>query len=134
MAVSAFAVSAQQVTEFRRPGDVIRVEVNFSGADADKVTSISLYLTATGSLPANQVGFQNGFGGNWTNATSPHTFVTEAKIPADAVTGDYKLFVNARGEAGSTQYTAGDQFQLPLFHIKNERSFVPPAIAVTELH
>jgi len=131
-AIMCSALAAQQVTDFRRPGDVIRIEVKFDGPDANKIKSIVLYLSAVGSIPGNQIGFQNGFGGDWTDAASPHTFETEVKIPANVATGDYKLSINARAEAGSTQYVAGDQFHLPLFHIKNERSFVPPTVTVTE--
>jgi hypothetical protein len=134
--IACSAASAQQVTDFRRPGDTIRLEVKFDGPDASKISTVLLSLNAVGSVPASdQVGFQTSFNNpSWAGPTSPHTFDIEVVIPANAATGDYKLYVNARAEAGSTQYAAGEQFQLPLIHIRNNKNFVPPAISVTELH
>jgi hypothetical protein len=40
--IACSAVSAQQVTDFRRPGDVIRIEATFDGPEARKVNTISL--------------------------------------------------------------------------------------------
>ena len=133
--IACSAVSAQRVTDFRRPGDTIRVEVKFDGPDASNISTVLLSLNAVGSVPAsNQAGFQTSFTNpGWSGPTSPHTFDLEVVIPATVATGDYKLYVNARAEAASTQYVAGEQFQLPLVHIRNNKNFVPPAITVTEL-
>lgn len=130
--IACNAVSAQQVTEFRQPGDVLRFEIKFDGPDATKVRTVSLYFGFIGQPPKDQPGFDAGFPGDRVGPTSPNTYILEAKIPTNVASGDYKLFVNAQAETGSTQYEAGNQFQMPPFHIKNSRSFVPPAIIVTE--
>jgi hypothetical protein len=126
------AVSAQQITEFRQPGDVLRVEVKCDGPDAAKIKSVSLYLGMVGEAPKDQAGFDASFSGDRVNAVSPNTFIAEARIPNNIASGDYLLFVNAQAETGSTQYAAGRQFQMPPFHIRNPRTFVPPQITVTE--
>jgi hypothetical protein len=128
LAVSA--VSAQTVTEIKQPGDVIRLEVKFDGPDAAKVKQISVRLDRTGAILADQPGFTSNFQGNWVTESSPKTFHVDIKIPDGVATGEYKLSVNAQGTPGQTQYTAGEQFQLGLFHIRNPATFAPPSIQV----
>jgi hypothetical protein len=132
-AIACSAVSAQQVTDFRRPGDVIRVEIKFEGADAEKITQVSLYLAKPdGTVPKDQTGFSTGFGGQSFGATGHRTFQADVKIPENVVTGEYVLYVNAQGGIGSTQYATGKDFQLSPFHIRNDGTFTPPKITVTE--
>jgi len=137
MAVIALsAVSAQQVTEFRQPGDVIRFEIKFDGPDAAKIKRIILALNKpNGETPKDQVGFDTSFGSNgWTGEVSPLTFRVELTVPTNVATGDYVLSVIAQAENGRTQYVSGDQFKLPPFHVRNAKTFIPPTITVTERH
>jgi hypothetical protein len=132
--IACNAVSAQQVTDFRQPGDVIRLEIKFDGTDAAKVKQVLVTLSKQGPAPStDQIGFNTSFSNdNWLPESAPLTFRVDVKIPTDVATGDYTLSVNARAENGRTSYTSGDQFQLPAFHIRNDRSFVAPKIMVTE--
>jgi hypothetical protein len=134
MAVIALnAVSAQQVTDFRKPGDVIRVEIKFDGPDAGKIKQLSISLNKPdGQVPKDQIGFSTNFGSNWVQESLPLTFRVEVTIPPNIATGDYVLNVNAQAENGRTQYESGNQFKLPPFHIRNDKTFVPPMITVTE--
>jgi len=132
--IACSAVSAQQVTDFRKPGDVIRLEIKFEGQDASKIKRVSAaFNIPSGATPVNQNGFGASFGGDAAVETAPHTYVVEAKVPNSAATGDYFAYINVQAEDGGTQYIAGQQFQLHPFHVKNDRSFVPPTITVTEL-
>src|SRR5208282_4476741 len=80
-AMVCHAVSAQQVTDFRRPGDVIRVEIKFDGPDAEKITHVSLYLSKPdGSAPKDQIGFAVGFNGPNYSPSSPHTFTLKSQF------------------------------------------------------
>jgi hypothetical protein len=131
-------ISAQpqpsEVTEFRKPGDALHFEVKFNGPDADKIRSVSIDFNVTGNKPtADQTGFQRSFGGPTFTASSPRTFVVEAKIPETACSGDYRVYVNVQSDSGSFQYVSGEQFQMPLIHIRNDRTFTAPQITVTEL-
>jgi hypothetical protein len=132
--IACTAVSAQQVTDFRRPGDVIRLEIKFDGPDAAKIKQVLLSLNKPdGEPPKDQVGFNTSFGSNgWIGEVSPFTFRVEATIPTNIATGDYVLYVNAQAENGRTQYASGNQFKLPPFHIRNDKTFIPPTITVTE--
>jgi hypothetical protein len=86
MAVMACAVSAQQITEFRQPGDVIRLEIKFDGADAPKIKTISLYLNAQTNPSDDQAGFMNWAQTQQFGATSPGKFLVEMKIPGTVMT------------------------------------------------
>jgi hypothetical protein len=132
LAVSA--ASAQQVTEVKQPGDVIRVDIKFDGQDADKMTGVSLYLAKPdGNQSKDQVGFAASFGSDsGFNPSAPGTFHAEVRIPKGIASGDYILYVNAQCGAGSTQYVSGRDFQLPPFHIRNGETFRAPKITVTE--
>jgi hypothetical protein len=136
-AIACSALAAQQVTavsDFRKPGDSIRLEIKFDGQDASKIKRVSAsFNILDGAAPINQKGFGTSFGGDAAVETAPHTYVVEVKVPNSAATGDYFAYINVQAEDGGTQYVAGQQFQLHPFHIKNDRSFVPPAITVTEL-
>ena len=128
-------LTAQEVTEFKRPGDVIRLEIKFDGPDAPKVKTVSLYLGTNANPANNQAGFANLFQTGESGPSSPNTFDVDAKIPNipnNVATGDYILSVNAQAETGRTTYAAGTQFQLPPFHIRNDRTFTPPKITVLE--
>ena len=81
----------------------------------------------------DQVGFGTSFGnGGWTSESAPLIFRVEATVPTNVSTGDYILYINAQAENGRTNYAAGEQFKLPPIHVKNDRTFVPPSITVTE--
>jgi hypothetical protein len=133
--IACSAISAQQVTDFRQPGDVIRLEIKFDGTDAAKIKQVMISFGKQGSGPsADQVGFNTSFGNNegWVPQSAPLTFHVEATVPANIASGDYILSVNAQAENGRTSYTSGDQFQLPTFHIRNDRKFTAPKIFVTK--
>jgi len=133
--IACTALSAQQVTEFRQPGDVIRLEIKFDGTDAAKIKQVLISFNKQGAGPtSDQVGFNTSFGNanGWVGESASLTFRVDATIPTNIATGDYILYVQAQAENGRTQYVAGDQFRLPPFHIRNDRTFVPPTITVTE--
>ncbi len=132
--IACHAVSAQQVTDFRRPGDVIRLEIKFEGPDAPRIKQVLISLNKPdGAPPKDQAGFTTSFGsGGWIGEVSPLTFRVEATIPPNIATGDYVLYVQAQAESGRVQYAAGDQFKLPPFHIRSDKTFIPPTITVTE--
>jgi len=130
LAVSA--VSAQTVTDFRKPGDVIRLEIRFDGMDANRVKQVLISFGKPDGPPKDQVGFNTSFGSGWIGEASPRTFNVEVTVPTGIATGDYRLTVDAVAESGRTEYTAGDQFKFPPVHIKNDRTFAPPTITVTE--
>ena len=100
-------LAAQEVTEFKRPGDVIRLEIKFDGPDAPKVKTVSLYLGTNANPANNQAGFANWFQTGEFGPSSPNTFDVDAKIPNNVATGDYILSVNAQAETGRTTYAAG---------------------------
>jgi hypothetical protein len=128
------SISAQQITEFRQPGDVIRLEIKFDGQDTAKITSVMLYLGARGNPLADQSGFREYMQSSRASATSPGKFIVEVQIPPDCATGDYALTVNAFADTGITRYVEGQQFNLPLFHVRNPKTFTPPHITVTLLN
>jgi hypothetical protein len=126
-------LAAQKVTEFKRPGDIIRLEIKFDGPDATKVKTVSIRLNATVGPPSDQSQFRTSFTSSKSfPPTSPNTFYADATIPDTIASGDYVLYVDAQAETGGAQYTSGNQFQLPPFHIRNERTFKPPQITVLE--
>src|ERR1700677_3318688 len=60
--IASSAISAQQVTDFRQPGDVIRLEIKFDGTDAAKVKQILVSISKQGSGPStDQIGFNTSF-------------------------------------------------------------------------
>lgn len=128
------AVSAQQltnVTEIKQPGDVIRLEVKFDGADAGKVQQIIARLDRTSPALDNQANFSGYCQGGWVGDAPSHTFSVEIKIPDAIGTGEYRLTIIAQSPYGQTNYVAGQQFQTPLFHIRNPATFTPPNVHVT---
>lgn len=131
--IACNAVSAQQVTDFRQPGDVIRLEVKFDGSDAAKIQKVIASLERTSPALDDQVNFHANISTGWTSETSPHTFDVEIKIPDDIGTGEYRLTIIALSPYGQTNYVAGQQFQLATFHIRNPAKFTPPGIQVTVL-
>ena len=131
LAVSA--VSAQQVTDFRKPGDAIRLEIKFDGTDAARIRQVNVMFSRQGpGEPADQVGFSPSFGNGWTGESAPLVFRVEVTVPTNIATGDYILYVNAMAENGRTSYVSGNQFKFPVIHIRNDRTFAPPTITVTE--
>lgn len=132
--IACSAVSAQQVTEIKQPGDVIRLEIKFDGLDAHKVKQVVARLDRISpASAADQVGFTNNFQGDWIGEASPNTFHADITIPKDVSTGDYRLSIAVQAVDGRTQYTGGEQFQTALFHIRNPSTFTPPHIEVTLL-
>jgi len=134
------SVSAQQqpvaeATEFRKPGDVIRFDIKFSGPDADKIRTASLYLgLAGGGASTDQPGFSQGFGGPPSRQTAPRVFSVNAPVPDVIASGNYTVYINVQTDTGTGfQYASGNQFETPLIHIRNDRTFRPPQITVSEL-
>jgi hypothetical protein len=131
--IACSAVSAQQVTEFKQPGDFIRLEIKFDGPDTAKIKSLALYFGSTGGrIPENQEGFKNFMNSQQFQPVSPGRFLAEIKIPEDVATGDYTLIVNVQTETnGTVPYPDGQRFHLHPFHVRNPKTFIPPSISVT---
>lgn len=130
--------SAQQqspeVTEFRKPGDVLRFGVKFSGPDAEKIKGVSVSFGVIDNKPSvDQTGFGRSFGGGVFRQSSARTFIVEATIPDGVASGDYLVYINVQADSGNFQYVSGNQFQTPSIRVRNDRSFTPPHITVTEL-
>jgi len=129
---------AQQATELaKHPGDALKLAITFSGPDADKVQRVLASIGRTGPnpQPPNQQGFQTSIDSGWvTNQTSTRTFVIEIKIPANVMSGSYRLLIDTNATIGGAEYVAGKDFQLPDIHIENPNTFTPPKIEVKELH
>lgn len=117
----------------RHPGDVIKYEIEFGGPNADKIKTVSARMN-TDRVPKDQSGFttQINTSGEF-KESSPKTFVIEMKIPDNAATGDYRLFVNANATEGGASYADGQEFNIPAIRVENPRTFAPPAITVKPL-
>jgi hypothetical protein len=127
-------LAAQEVTEFKRPGEVVRFEIKFSGPDAAKVKAVSLQLNAKVGPSGDQSGFTTVFTSTKSfGPSAPNTFEAEAKVPENIASGDYVLYINAQAETGAARYESGQQFQLPLLHVRNDSMFKAPQVAVVEL-
>jgi hypothetical protein len=126
-------LAAQEVTEFKRPGDVVRFEIKFSGPDAVKVKAVSLQLNAKVGPPDDQSGFTTAFTSMKSfGPSAPNTFEAEVAVPENIASGDYVLYINAQAETGAARYESGQQFQLPLLHVRNDRTFKAPQVTVVE--
>jgi hypothetical protein len=88
----------------------------------------------TSQIPKDQAGFTGQFNtAGRVQASSPRTFVVEMKIPDNAATGEYRLFVDAAADEGSAGYSDGQEFNTPAIHVENPRTFTPPSIGVKPL-
>ena len=118
------------------PGDILKFEIKFDGADAAKVKTIRIYLIPQDGPPPNQAGFNVTPQGGDFSPISPGVFQANLKIPDGAPTGTYLLRVNATAEngAGSATYNAKTDFDLHAYRIENPMTFTPPKIKVTEQH
>ncbi|HUE04886.1 MAG TPA: hypothetical protein VMR62_35365 [Bryobacteraceae bacterium] len=126
-------LAAQEVTEFKQPGDIIRLEIKFDGPDAAKIKSISIQFGTNAAPSVDQGGFSTSFRSEKTfEPSAPNAFYADATIPKDVASGDYFLRINAQVETGLFQYVSGDQFQFPPFHIRNGKTFKPPKVTVLE--
>lgn len=134
--VSLNVLHAQELSEQpRHPGQVIKFEIKFEGADADKVKQVYIGLTLLGSVQPNQEGFKPNFNaGKWFTTTVPKVFQAEITIPEDVASGEYKLNIQGQAEAGNAQYASGESFKLTPIRIANPRTFTKPEISVHEQH
>ena len=111
------------------PKEILKFEIKFEGADADKIKTVHLYFNCQDAHPApDQSGFTNNFGGTGTfKLVSPGTFEVEEGIPGSLLPGNYNLRVDARADAGGANYDG-----VATIRIGNRETFTPPKITVKE--
>ena len=128
-------VNAQEAKEQPlKPGDVIKLDLEFRGPDADQLTSINASLYSHAPRPEDQAGFMTNFPGEF-KLTSPRNFHAEFKVPDTAVSGEYKLdSLDVRGLGIQLTYTDGEQYHLHTFHVDNKDKFVQPSVTIKEVH
>jgi hypothetical protein len=117
----------------RHPGDVIKYDIKFAGPNAEKIKSVNAALNLQTSMPKDQAGFNAGFGATSFQPSAPDTFHVELTVPDNIASGDYTLFFGARAAEGSANYSNGTDFQVPIVHIENPKTFTPPSVTVKPL-
>jgi hypothetical protein len=114
----------------RHPGDVIKYEIKFDGPNAKKVIRVAASLSLQTPAQKDQAGFLGTIGGVNTSPSSPKTFDVEITVPEKAATGDYSLTFTGYSDEGYGNYTNGQEFHVPLVHIENPKTFMPPSVTV----
>lgn len=134
--LSLCCAQAQEASTLaRHPGETVKYQISFSGENADRIKAVYATLSTGQAAPKDQVGFQNNFATNGQiPPTSPRTFVVEMKIPDNAASGDYHLYVTAYANEGSANYADRQEFTIPPIHVENPKKFSPPSITVSPLH
>jgi len=134
----AVSVNGQQISgvkPFHEPGETLHFEVSFSGPGATDVASVSLHLSISSRVSADQEGFDTQFNGGKSEklTTPPNTFALSFKIPDSTATGDYQLTIYGNVVGRVLTYESPRDFDVGPIKIHNPRHFPKPNISVKEL-
>jgi hypothetical protein len=130
-------LNAQQVasaTPFYRPGDTIRVAIEFNGPDVEDLAWLRVRFNRTSGEKDNQRNFIGTIDGDAKPGSEPKNWTAEIKVPDLASDGDYRLeLIWARFKTANRPeitYSVGPSGALPdlRVQIKNQKHFENPKI------
>jgi hypothetical protein len=131
LATTAIA-KAQSISEFHKPGDILRLEVVFDGADVDNIQQTYLQFNISAAPRPEQRGFNTGFSSGPGEKVKPGVYDFSFKIPENVADGDYTLQVNVTSMQSIRRLIdLPERFKDLKFTIRNPAHF---SVGVKDIH
>jgi hypothetical protein len=130
MVLGMLSANAQSVSVERvyRPGDTIRLQIVFEGANVSELQGIKIALYANKPASENERGLLTQLSGGESKRVSENTFEASFQIPENAATEDYALVLLVSAPNRTLQYTSPKDFAAQVFHIANPNHSGSPKI------